>query len=155
MKTSPELDLTIGSRFEELELVDLLMQLAADWASLPPDDGSDMALAVREAAANAVQHGNRLQDHKRVRICARLDSGYVTVRVVDEGEGFDLSELPDPLAPPNLLKPSGRGIFLMRRLMDEVTFDFPLEGGTVVTMRKDIPESSHEHDPGQPASLSD
>ena len=136
MTASPEMELTIGSRFEELELVDLLMNAAAGWAGLPEDDVSGVTLAVREAAANAVRHGNRMREGTRVSVHVRLHPDRMEIVVQDEGEGFDPSELPDPLAPLNLLKPSGRGIFLMRNLMDEVSFDFPEDGGTVATLVK-------------------
>ena len=60
------------------------------------------------------------------------------VRVEDEGVGFDLSRLPDPLNPDNLLKTSGRGVFFMNKFMDEIDFTFQPEGGTIVTMKKTI-----------------
>ena len=151
MTASPEMELTIGSRFEELELVDLLMNAAAGWAGLPDEDVSGVALAVREAAANAVRHGNRMRAGTQVLVHVRLHPDRMEIVVRDEGDGFDPSELPDPLAPSNLLKPSGRGIFLMRNLMDEVSFGFPEGGGTVVTLAKslaavpaDLPDAASE-----------
>jgi serine/threonine-protein kinase RsbW len=137
-----ELKVTIGSRFDELELVDLLMGAATGWTGLSEEDAGGVALAVREAAANAVRHGNRMDDGKRVDVRARFRSNELEIVVCDEGEGFDPSALPDPLAPSNLLKPTGRGIFLMRRLMDQVEFDFPEQGGTIVTMTKTCPPAA-------------
>jgi serine/threonine-protein kinase RsbW len=153
MAQSPEIDLTIGSSFEELEFVDLLMDEVARWAGLSEEDAVGVALAVREAAANAIRHGNQLQEGKRVGVCASLGSDGLTVVIRDEGEGFDSTDLPDPLAPLNLLKRSGRGIFLIRKFMDEVVFDFPPGGGTVVTMRKKTPFVSAARAGDPPASL--
>jgi serine/threonine-protein kinase RsbW len=97
-----------------------------------------VTLAVREAAANAVSHGNRMRAGTQVRVRVRLHPDRLEIVVRDDGEGFDPTDLPDPLAPSNLLKPSGRGIFLMRNLMDEVSFGFPEDGGTVVTLAKSL-----------------
>ena len=137
MTTAVQIELEIGSSFEELELVDLLMEVVAEQVGMSSNEASALTLAAREAAANAVQHGNRQQAGKRVRIKVILDLHSVILTVSDEGEGFDPSGLPDPLAPPNLLKPTGRGIFLMRSLMSDVDFEFPADGGTVVTMRRE------------------
>ncbi len=139
MNQSRELRLDIPSQFEELDLVDSLMDALFLQIGFDEDECSNMTLAVREAAANAVQHGNQLDPNKRARIEIRIGSDEVCARIGDEGSGFDVDALPDPLAPENLLKPTGRGILLMRNFMDEVTFEFPTGGGTLVSMRKSIP----------------
>jgi serine/threonine-protein kinase RsbW len=135
MEPSPELTLTIGSRFDDLELVDRLIEEVAGQRRLPDRKVADLSLATREAVANAVHHGNGLDPGKSVVVRVLLEPEDLLVVVADEGTGFDPDALPDPLDPANILKPSGRGIFLMRKLMDDVTFDFPDVGGTVVTMR--------------------
>jgi serine/threonine-protein kinase RsbW len=99
-------------------------------------DGSELEIeiAVREALANAVIHGNREDSSKRVYVeCSCYMDGEVLIKVSDEGQGFESSILPDPSNPENRLLTHGRGIFLMKRLMDEVSFK---NGGTVVCMRK-------------------
>jgi len=99
-------------------------------------DGSedDIELALQEALLNAVIHGNKEDPFKRVYITVRCSpDGDVHIKISDEGAGFDLASVPDPTAGENLLRISGRGIFLMRTLMDEVSFD---HGGSVVQMRK-------------------
>ena len=101
-----------------------------------PEDGSeiDIETAVREAVANAMVHGNGENPSKRVYVECRCytDRG-VSITVRDEGAGFDTSTLPDPTTPESRLSEHGRGIYLMKTLMDEICFD---ESGTVVHMRK-------------------
>jgi serine/threonine-protein kinase RsbW len=82
----------------------------------------NVGAAVREAATNAVLHGNRCDPNKKIHLAMRHRFGSIEILLRDEGKGFDYEHLPDPLAPENLLKPSGRGVFLMRSYMDEVSF---------------------------------
>ena len=89
----------------------------------------------REAAVNAVLHGNKQNPNKQVHATFTLTSQNLTIQVADEGEGFDPSSVPDPLSPEGLLKPSGRGIFLMRAIMDEVHFR-QLSPGAEITLVK-------------------
>jgi serine/threonine-protein kinase RsbW len=96
--------------------------------------GVDMA--VREAVTNAVLHGNRQDASKTVEIKFRGSNQLIEIIVRDRGEGFDLSSVPDPTDPQNLLKASGRGILFMRTFMDEVEYERHPEGGTVVRMTK-------------------
>jgi serine/threonine-protein kinase RsbW len=99
-------------------------------------DGSEIEIemALREALANAVIHGNGENSRKHVYVeCRCYVDGEVSIMVWDEGRGFDRSTLPDPTTPENLLVTHGRGIYLMKTLMDEVSFE---EGGAVVHMRK-------------------
>jgi serine/threonine-protein kinase RsbW len=99
------------------------------------DECGRIAMAVREAAVNAVLHGNRYDPAKRLTISFETTPDALTVAVRDEGSGLDPAALPDPLAPENLLKQSGRGIFLIRAFMDEVRFS-ALSPGTEITMVK-------------------
>ena len=94
-----------------------------------------IAMAVREATMNAVLHGNRYDSAKRVTVSFESTPQCLTIAVRDEGAGLDPATLPDPLAPENLLKPSGRGIFLIRAFMDEVAFP-DVSSGTEITMTK-------------------
>jgi serine/threonine-protein kinase RsbW len=96
--------------------------------------GVDMA--VREAVTNAVLHGNRKDETKTVEVKFRGSNQMIEITVRDRGEGFDLSGVPDPTDPQNLLKASGRGILFMRTFMDEVEYLRHPEGGTVVRMKK-------------------
>jgi serine/threonine-protein kinase RsbW len=136
MDRTHELRLELPSRFDELELLDRLMDVFLEHAGVDEDARANLALAIREAAANAMLHGNALEARKATRVSAGLGPDGLTVEVADQGAGFDVEAVPNPLAPENLLKPTGRGILLMRNFMDEVVFEFPESGGTIVRLRK-------------------
>ena len=87
---------------------------------------------------NAVVHGNRYNAHKKVRFAVTSDGQRFTVRIGDEGEGFDFDSIPDPLAPENLMRTSGRGIFLIRSFMDDFQMRHLESGGTEVTLVKNL-----------------
>jgi serine/threonine-protein kinase RsbW len=103
-----------------------------------------LVTSLREAVANAVRHGNRRDPERLVRVAYLIDNSTVTIRVEDEGEGFDPADIPDPTDPENLLRPSGRGIFYMRQFMNRVDFGSTEAGGTAVVMVKDL--ASNEND---------
>jgi serine/threonine-protein kinase RsbW len=98
-----------------------------------PGNESDVEIAVREALENAVVHGNHEDPGKHVCVRCRFDLDVVSISIKDEGEGFDINKVPDPTAPENIQSSHGRGIYLMKALMDEVQFE---EGGVLVHMRK-------------------
>lgn len=103
------------------------------------DDGTmyRLLVATTEAVNNAIMHGNQSNPNKRVRLSCRLEGQFLTMIVQDNGRGFDPSNLPNPLEERNLLKESGRGIFLIRSLVDDVNFRFQ-KGGTSVIMKIDL-----------------
>jgi serine/threonine-protein kinase RsbW len=122
-----------------LESVDSAEELAvgvAQRAGFDEDDLMKIGMAVRESMVNAVVHGNRYNEHKKVRFSVAHSAERFTVRIADEGEGFDFESLPDPLAPENLMRTSGRGIFLIRSFMDEFEMRHLEPGGTEVTLVK-------------------
>jgi serine/threonine-protein kinase RsbW len=101
----------------------------------------DIETAVREALANAIIHGNREDPRKQVYVACRCGlDGEISITVRDEGHGFDLGVLPDPTGRNNLLLSHGRGIYLIRTAMDEVSFE---EHGRVVCMRKKVAGPPH------------
>ena len=112
---------------------------AADFArgcGLADDAAFGIDMAVREAITNAIVHGNKEDDTKNVELTLNCSQNAVEILVKDQGEGFDADSVPDPTAPENILKTSGRGNFLIRNLMDEVDWSSGAEGGTVVRMVK-------------------
>ena len=113
------------------------LSAALDELGLPDDAVFDIKLAAQEAVVNAVEHGNNCDESKTVRVCCEADEDCITVAVRDEGDGFDPAQVPDPTLPENILRESGRGIFLIRNLCDEVRFN---EKGNEVTMVKRIPK---------------
>jgi serine/threonine-protein kinase RsbW len=99
---------------------------------------SDVEIALREAMANAIIHGNREDRRKYVHVTCCCEPDEVSIAVKDEGKGFDTNSLPDPTAPENIGSVHGRGIHMMKALMDEVRFE---EGGVAVRMRKRATEA--------------
>jgi serine/threonine-protein kinase RsbW len=108
------------------------LQATACWGF---DEPEAIGMAVREAIANAMVHGNHCDPEKTVRISLAVNENCdLLVSVKDSGSGFDPSVLPNPIAPGNLLAPHGRGIFIIRQLMNDV--DFKFDHGTEVRMRR-------------------
>ena len=133
--------LTIGSRFENIELVQMSVDEALAEHGVSEEVRHWIGLAVREAVANAIKHGNRLDASKPVDVTVELGEDEVEIRVRDRGEGFDPDAVKDPLAPENKFRADGRGILYMNRSMDEVRYSFHPEGGTVVTLRRRLTAS--------------
>ena len=93
-------------------------------------------MAVRESVTNAMVHGNQEDESKSVEVVFNCHDNELEIEVRDQGEGFDPANVPDPTNAENLLKTSGRGIFLMRTFMDEIEWRNRPEGGTAVRMTK-------------------
>ena len=138
------LRLSIGSDLEQVDLVGIVIQSTLEQVAFDPDEIHWLVMSVREAVINAILHGNREDAEKRVRVKVDLEGPDLVVRVEDEGQGFDPEGLPDPTAPENLLRPSGRGIFMMRQFADSIEYSFPSKLGTVVTMRKRLATPQEE-----------
>lgn len=112
--------------------VDRLMLLFRKCGCVPEGE-SGVEIALREALANAIIHGNHENPRKHVHVRCRCELDEISIAVKDEGRGFDLNKIADPTAPENTGAVHGRGIYLMKALMDDVRFE---EGGVVVQMRK-------------------
>ena len=143
------------STFEMLDFVQVVSDQISRMVGLDEDARHWVGVAVRESVINAIKHGNANDARKRVHVeFTPLDRPVpsdvkgaetapgVVIRVRDEGPGFDPETLPDPLAPENLLKASGRGIFLIRSFMDEMALQRAPEGGMEVIMVKRAPAGS-------------
>lgn len=128
--------LRIGSRREFLDSVHSLSEHLIEEVGFSADDTYWMVTAVREAVTNAVIHGNKEQPGTRVDVVFELAEECIRITVVDQGDGFDPDSLPDPVSKEHLMDASGRGVFLMHQLMDDVTYDFPESGGCTLTMTK-------------------
>src|SRR6267154_14827 len=135
-----------GDRFSynldsTLESVDQAEQTASRIASengFDEDEVMQIAMAVREAAVNAVLHGNAYDPGKKVALEFERTGGDLVITIRDQGKGLDPDKIPDPLAAENLLKTSGRGIFLIRSFMDEVQIS-PSQTGTEIKLIKHVP----------------
>lgn len=123
-----------------LETVDNAEQaatkIAAD-AGFDEDEVMQISMAVREAAINAVLHGNAYSPEKKVALDFEKTSSDLVITIRDQGRGLNLESIPNPLDPENLLKASGRGIFLMRSFMDDVQIH-PSQSGTEIKLVKHV-----------------
>ena len=133
--------LELTSAFEMLDFVQLVSDHISRSVGFDEDALHWIGVAVRESVANAIKHGNGGDRSKHVFVefatDRAADAGVeMRIRVRDEGAGFDPSTIPDPLAPENVLKASGRGIFLIRHFMDDVRMERAPEGGMEVRMIK-------------------
>jgi serine/threonine-protein kinase RsbW len=135
-RDSRVVSLDIASRIDMIEMVQTVVHQVSEIVGFDEDALHYLSVAVRESLVNAIRHGNRLDATKRVGIEFTLLPGALSVEVRDQGPGFDPTSVPNPVAPENLLKADGRGIFFMRSFMDEVSYAFPRGGGTVVRMLK-------------------
>ncbi|CAN5840666.1 hypothetical protein BH24ACI4_BH24ACI4_19790 [soil metagenome] len=137
--------LQIHSHFDMLDFVQVVSDRMGQFAGLDEDAIHWIGVAVRESVINAIKHGNREDYGKMVTVefvmTPAAQPSELVVRVLDQGAGFDPQEVADPLAPENVLKSSGRGIFFMRNFMDDVTLRRGDEGGMEVRMVKKLAAS--------------
>ncbi len=132
------LDQNFPSTLESVDQADLEILKAAAAAGFDEDEQHRIGMAARECMVNAVVHGNRYNRNKQVRVSVAKDEDTFTIRVTDQGDGFDMEEVPDPLHDNNLLRHSGRGLFLMQAFMDEVKVRRVAPSGTEVTLIKKV-----------------
>lgn len=133
-----EESMTFKSSLDQIAAADEFLESRLREIGVPEDTIADLAIAVTELVNNAIKHGNKLEKNKLVSISLSCDPGKIVVSVTDEGNGFNPRNVPNPLEEGNLLKEIGRGIFIVKSLIDEVEFQFPREGGTRVTITKNI-----------------
>lgn len=126
---------TLGSSLESVNRLEQTAEQIARKAGLDEDAVFQVAMAVREAAVNAVLHGNAYDAQKKITASFENTGTALVIRITDQGQGLDPSILPALLAPENLLSSTGRGIFLIRSFMDEVHFK-QLYPGTELTLVK-------------------
>jgi serine/threonine-protein kinase RsbW len=132
--------LEFTSVFEMVDFVQVVGDHISRSVGLDDDTLHWVGVAIRESVINAIKHGNRNDANKRVFVEFQTTSAHdiseMTILVRDQGEGFDPEELADPLAPENILKSSGRGIFLIRNFMDHVELQRAPQGGMEIRMKK-------------------
>jgi serine/threonine-protein kinase RsbW len=140
----PTIRLEFGSAFDMLDFVQVVSDHVGRLSGLDEEALHWVSVAVRESVVNAIKHGNQNDHSKRVVVeFSGVPADRLTIRVRDQGDGFDPEEVANPLAPENILKASGRGIFLIRSFMDEVALERAPGGGMEVRMVKKVarPES--------------
>lgn len=131
-------ELRLPSRIEAIEEAASVVAGLVSRSGFSEGAAFGMDMAVREGIANAVIHGNKLDESKFVEINVKSSPGSLEISVHDQGQGFNPEIISDPTKEENILKTSGRGIFFMRNFMDEVQWSNPPEGGTTVRMIKKI-----------------
>ena len=143
------LDQHYPSTLESVDLAEGEILKAAEQVGFDEDDQHRIGMAVRECMVNAVVHGNRYNRNKNVHVSVSAEkfgpadekSGQhtrFTIRITDQGEGFEMQQVPDPLQDTNLLRHSGRGLFLMGAFMDDLKVCKAAHAGTEVTLVKNI-----------------
>ncbi len=130
--------MSLSSRYENIEMAQHLCGKLLEGRPVSEETRHWILMALREALANAVKHGNTQNLAKRVQLEMDVTGDTLQIRVRDEGEGFDPSKVEDPLAPENRLKTSGRGIFYMKTFMDEVRFCRLDGGGMEIVLTKNL-----------------
>jgi len=143
------IEVTLETLLESVSLAEEISLRIAGAAGFSEDDCHKIGMAVREGVINAIQYGNGNEREKKIYLTVELEPEKMVVRVLDQGPGFDLADVPDPLAEENLLKTSGRGIFLMRSFMDEFDIHHGRQGGAELVMAKRYP-ASRAAGPGSP-----
>lgn len=133
MASTDEFDVTIPSDTAKGREVQEQIVGSIEQRGYAPRDVFGVRLALEEALVNAIKHGNRMDPDKNVRIVWEVSDEHIQVVIRDEGEGFDVNDVPDPTDDENLDKPGGRGIMLMRSFMSEVSYN---DSGNQLTMIK-------------------
>jgi len=141
--------LELLSRYDTIELAERMLNEVCHSCGVADDVLYWSGMALREALANAIKHGNKLSPDKRVFVHIELSNGSeLRIAVEDQGSGFDPSRLENPLAPENLLRESGRGVFYMRNFMDEVRFSTATSGGTRIELTKRLSKGGRNEESG-------
>ncbi len=141
LMTAPQrVSYRMESTLESVNKAEAMADQISSQAGFDEDTRSGISMAVREAMINAVLHGNAYDPAKSVNLTFEQNGRELVITITDQGKGLDPAEVPDPLAPENLMKQSGRGIFLMRAFMDEVRFR-KLDPGTEITLIKRLQNS--------------
>jgi serine/threonine-protein kinase RsbW len=147
--SNQRVEITLESLLDSVSLAEDVCTRIAGAAGFDDDDCFKIGMSVREGVINAYNYGSKKQREKKIFLTFELTPEKLIVHVRDEGRGFNLVDVPDPLADENLLKSSGRGIFLMRSFMDEFDVRHSNEGGAELVMAK------HLRHPAQTRAQSD
>ncbi len=134
--------MSLSSRFENIEMAQHLCGKLLEGWDLSEETKHWILMALREALANAIKHGNAQDLQKRVHLEMDVTGETLRIRIQDEGSGFDPGTVEDPLAPENKLKTSGRGIFYMKTFMDDVRFRQLEGGGMEILLTKNLAQKT-------------
>jgi len=138
------LDQDYPSTLESVDVAEASALEAAAQAGFDEDEQHRIGMALRECMVNAVVHGNRYNRNKKVHVLVSKSAERFTIQITDQGEGFEFEAVPDPLDEGNLLRHSGRGLFLMGAFMDDVKVRKVQPSGTEVTLVKNVAPRAQE-----------
>ena len=141
-------EMTFESNLKYVEVAEDVVRRVCTTAGFEEEDEQKIEMAVHESLINAIWHGNKNDPAKQVWLKFRIFGDRLEIRVRDQGNGFDPDRVPDPLAESNLLKVSGRGIFLIRAYVDEFRVRSVPGSGTEVTLVKRFNQSMKSHEGG-------
>lgn len=139
MTQAKHLEVILDTHVESVNLAEEMCLRVAEAVGFSEDECYRIGMSVREGVINAFHYGNQEKPSKKIYLALDLTQEKMIIHVMDEGKGFKLSDVPDPLAEENLLSTSGRGIFLMRTFMDEFDVVPGRTGGAEIIMSKKIP----------------
>ncbi len=143
------LEIALETQVESVNLAEEMCLRVAEAAGFGEDECYRIGMSVREGVINAFHYGNQERPDKKIHLAVELTADKMIIHVLDEGAGFKLSDVPDPLAEENLLSTSGRGIFLMRAFMDEFDVVAGKTGGAEIVMSKKLPTPGAAPENGQ------
>lgn len=143
------LEITLETQVESVNLAEEMCLRVAEAAGFGEDDCYRIGMSVREGVINAFHYGNQERPEKKIHLALDITAEKLIIHVLDEGTGFMLADVPDPLAEENLLSTSGRGIFLMRAFMDEFDVVKGRNGGAEIVMSKKLPGPGGNSENGQ------
>ncbi len=147
--TASVIELTLESSLKHMEMVEEIARRVSKTAGFGSEEEFQIELAVHETVINAIAHGNHEDPEKTVWLQFKILDDRLEIHVRDQGKGFDLSKVPDPLAEENLLNISGRGMFLIRQFMDEMRVISNCGAGTEVIMTKRRKPQAEPHQGGK------
>jgi serine/threonine-protein kinase RsbW len=144
------IEITFETLLESVDLAESIVMRIAEASGFSDEDVHKIGMAVREGVINAYNYGNQQDRRKKILMTIDLDPENMTVRVLDQGKGFELHEIPNPLDEENLLRTSGRGLFLMRAFMDQFDVHTAPGGGAELVMIKKLPQKDSGNGTHQP-----
>ena len=146
------LEVVLDTQVESVNLAEEMCLRVAESAGFDEEMCYRIGMSVREGVINAFHYGNQEKPEKKIHLALDLTPEKLVIHVMDEGKGFKLKDVPDPLAEENILSTSGRGIFLMRAFMDEFDVLPGSTGGAEIVMSKWLPGVANGHANGQPGT---
>ena len=144
------LEVALETVLQSIDLAENIVTRVSEASGFGEEDIHKIGMAVREGVVNAYNYGNQQDRRKKIRLTIEFEPERLAVHVVDEGRGFEMEEVPDCLAEENLLRTSGRGLFLMRAFMDEFKVQRGATGGAELILVKNLPKKGSSNGEAEP-----